>query len=105
MSTNWQAQVNNFTQKRNLTHPISVYALDLMSEVGEVAKEILLATDYGTHDPEFLSEDIHAELGDVLYTLCTLATAANVDLEQALTAVLEKYEKRWLEKGHMGSHS
>jgi hypothetical protein len=32
-----------------------------------------------------------------------LATAVNVDLDQALTAALAKYEARWQEKGHPGS--
>lgn len=44
---NWQQQSIEFAQKQNLSHPPSVYVLDLISEVGEVAKEILLATDYG----------------------------------------------------------
>lgn len=66
-----------------------------MSEVGEVSKEILLATNYGEHTPEFVTADTKMELGDALYFLCLLATAANVDLDEALTAVLEKYEKRW----------
>jgi hypothetical protein len=44
---NWQQQSAEFAQKQNLTHAPGVYALDLISEVGEVAKEILLATDYG----------------------------------------------------------
>lgn len=103
MSTNWQVKATEFAQKRNQKHPISVYALDLMSEVGEVAKEILLATNYGEQEPELATTDMQMELGDALYSLCLLATAADVDLDEALTAVLEKYEKRWAEKGDMGS--
>ncbi|MCB0033856.1 MAG: hypothetical protein KDE51_07550 [Anaerolineales bacterium] len=103
MSTNWQTKAAEFAQKRNHKHPISVYALDLMSEVGEVAKEILLATNYGEEELELATTNMQMELGDALYSLCLLATAADVDLDAALTAVLEKYEKRWAEKGDMGS--
>jgi hypothetical protein len=47
MSRNWQQQTAEFAQKRNLTREPGVYALDLLSELGEVAKLILQATDYG----------------------------------------------------------
>ena len=40
--------------------------------------------------------------GDVLYSLITVANYFNVDLEQALEMVIEKYEKR-LKKGSAGS--
>ena len=43
MSANWQRRTTEFAQKHNLLHPPGVFALDLASEVGEVAKEILLA--------------------------------------------------------------
>ena len=58
MSTDWQERVTDFVDKRNLHHPISVYALDLVSEVGEVAKEILLASNYGEHAPVFTDDKI-----------------------------------------------
>ncbi|MCA9948005.1 MAG: hypothetical protein KDE48_00020 [Anaerolineales bacterium] len=99
---NWQTQANDFAQKHNLQHSASVYALDLMSELGEVAKEILLASEYGQQPPRF-TPDIAAELGDVLYSLCLLATAVDVDLETALARTLNQYESRRRQKGHPGS--
>ncbi|MCA9971928.1 MAG: hypothetical protein KC425_17010 [Anaerolineales bacterium] len=99
---NWQARAAAFAQNRNLTYVPGVYALDLMSELGEVAKEILLATDYGQTPPRFRPE-LADELGDVLYSLCQLATAAHVDLEAAFTATLAKYEARWQSDGQLGS--
>ena len=99
---NWQTRAAHFAQKRNLHRPPAVYALDLMSELGEVAKEILLATGYGER-PFHPTPNLSAELGDALYSLCQLATAANVDLDEALTATLEKYEQRWQTKKHIGS--
>ncbi len=99
---NWQSQAADFAQKRNLHRPPAVYALDLVSELGEVAKEILLATDYGKR-PFHPTSNLPAELGDTLYSLCQLATAANVDLDKALTTTLAKYEQRWHTKKQIGS--
>ena len=102
--SNFQTQASNFAKKHNLTHSAGVYALDLISELGEVAKEILKATDYGEKDPpQFDQEQIEGELGDVLYSLCLLATSVNVDLEPALAKTLHKYQTRLQEKGHIGS--
>ena len=99
---NWQERAHQFAQKHNFSHTPGVTALDLLSELGEVAKELLKATDYGKHAPN-KNPALADELGDLLYSLCELATAVNVDLDQALTAALAKYEARWQEKGHPGS--
>ncbi|MBK8988039.1 MAG: nucleotide pyrophosphohydrolase [Chloroflexi bacterium] len=99
---NWQQQAAEFAKKQNLTHTPGVYALDLMSEVGEVAKEILLATEYGER-PFAPRANLTGELGDALYSLCLLATAVGVDLDEALTITLEKYATRRQTTGHVGS--
>ncbi|MEM7330823.1 MAG: MazG-like family protein [Chloroflexota bacterium] len=102
--SDWQAQASNFAKKHNLTHSAGVYALDLISELGEVAKEILKATNYGEVDsPQFNQEQITSELGDVLYSLCLLATAVDVNLDEAFATALHKYETRMQKKGHIGS--
>jgi NTP pyrophosphatase (non-canonical NTP hydrolase) len=100
---NWQEQATNFAQKHNLSHAPGVYALDLMSELGEVAKELLLATAYGQQEPDYDHEAIAGELGDVLYSLCLLATAVDVNLDSAFTDTLQKYEQRHQNKDHIGS--
>jgi NTP pyrophosphatase (non-canonical NTP hydrolase) len=106
MNKNWQQQTAEFAQKRNLTRQPGVYALDLLSELGEVAKLILEATEYGQRPfPSHPPADLPGELGDALYSLCQLATAANVDLDTALADTLAKYEARWQAKGDMGSQS
>jgi len=103
--TNWQTRATQFAQKHNLTRSPGVYALDLLSELGEVAKEILQATDYGKRpfDTQSTHSDLAGELGDTLYSLCLLAHAANIDLEDALTNTLSKYEQRWQRHGNTGS--
>ncbi len=99
---NWQERATEFAFEHNLQHAASVYALDVVSELGEVAKELLLATDYGRRDAVY-GVDMAAELGDLLYSLCLLATAVDVDLDAALTATLEKYAQRLHKTGHSGS--
>ena len=104
MDENWQSRALEFANEHNLHHAPGVYALDLMSELGEVAKEILLATDYGKRPfPDAANDDLTAELGDALYSLCQLANAASVDLEDAFTQAIKKYQTRWQNKGHIGS--
>ena len=99
---NWQARAYEFSLQHNLDHPAGVYALDVMSELGEVAKEILLATNYGTQESQFRDE-LAGELGDLLYSICLLATASDVDLEEAFARTLEKYSRRWAPAGDLGS--
>lgn len=98
-----QNKVLEFTQKYNLTHSSEIAVLDLVSEVGEVAKEILKSTDYGKNPPQ-KREELKKEIGDVFYSLINLANINEIDLEKALNLVLEKYEKR-LQKGSAGSEN
>jgi NTP pyrophosphatase (non-canonical NTP hydrolase) len=74
----------------------------LVSEVGEVAKEVLLATDYGQRSPQFRTE-LAGELGDALYSLLALASICGVDAKAALDATLEKYKCRLTQRGDVGS--
>ena len=101
---NWQQQAAELAEKYDLKHSPEVHALDLLSELGEVAKELLLATNYGTKSAEF-SADLSGELGDLLYSVCMLAVSAEIDLDNAFAETLQKYHKRFAQKGHTGSQS
>jgi NTP pyrophosphatase (non-canonical NTP hydrolase) len=96
-----QQRVAKFIQQHHLACPLQARALDLVSEVGEVAKEILKMTDYGAKKPSY-REEIKSELGDVYFSLLALSDSAGVHLEEALELVLEKYKHR-LKKGSAGS--
>jgi len=98
----WQRRVAAFARSYDLLYDPTTHALDLVSEVGEVAKEVLLATDYGRRPPQFRPELVD-ELGDALYSLLVLAEACGVDAGGALIAALEKYERRLAERGGAGS--
>jgi NTP pyrophosphatase (non-canonical NTP hydrolase) len=100
--TGWQCRVAAFARRHKLLHDPATHALDLVSEVGEVAKEVLLATDYGRRAPQFRAE-LADELGDALYSLLVLAESCGVDADEALSAALEKYERRLAAQGEAGS--
>lgn len=73
--------------------------LDTLSELGEVSKEILKMSNYGRKS--FEAEDkskIRSELGDLLYSLITVANSFDMGLEEVLEEALKKYEKRLDEK-------
>lgn len=76
--------------------------LDLYSELGEVAKEILKGSDYGKEDLS-LSNDFNEEIGDCFYSLISLANETDVHLEESLQKVKQKYAARKNRTGHIGS--
>ena len=99
---NWQQQVTAFARAHDLLHDPATHALDLASEVGEVAKEVLRATGYGRRQFR-LEPELTAELGDVLYSLLALTEACGVDAGEALAESLAKYEQRLARHGDAGS--
>lgn len=98
-----QQRVKEFCEKNNLESSPEYRVLDTMSELGEVAKEILKMSNYG-RKPIKYKDEIKYELGDLMYSLITIANSFDIDLEDALKIALEKYEKR-LKKGSAGSES
>jgi NTP pyrophosphatase (non-canonical NTP hydrolase) len=102
LSQNRQIRATQFAQKHNLHHTAGVHMLDALNGPGEVAKAILPDTDYGRR-PLQVTPERSQELGDVLYALCLLASAVEVDLETVVTAAPGKDQERWQEKGHAGS--
>jgi NTP pyrophosphatase (non-canonical NTP hydrolase) len=98
-----QEIIKRFCGDHNLDSPLEHRALDLLSEVGEVAKEILKMSDYGKK-PIQINDEVKSEIGDVLFVLVIIANQLNISLDEALAEVLQKYEKR-LEKGGIGSEN
>ena len=78
-----QNKIKDFCQRYGLKSPPEHLVLDLANEVGEVAKEILKMTEYGRKPLKFRKEII-SEIGDVLYSLITVANYFNINLEEAL---------------------
>ena len=97
-----QRDVRRFMRRHRLQHDPATHLLDLVSEVGELAKLVLEVSDYG-HRPIDDAVDFSGELGDAFYSLLALATALDVDAGQALDGALRKYERRLGEHGGPGS--
>ena len=96
-----QEKVRNFVEKNSLEASPEIRALDLVSELGELSKEILKSTNYGKSKP-VARKEIELELGDLLFSTICLANKYDVDLEKALNNAIEKYSKR-LKSGGAGS--
>jgi NTP pyrophosphatase (non-canonical NTP hydrolase) len=99
---NWQQLAADFARTHDLLQDPVTHGLDLSAEVGEVAKALLEATDYG-RQPYQPGPELTVELGDALYALLALAEACGVDAELALRDALAKYERRLAQKGSAGS--
>ena len=82
----------------------SVRALDFSSEVGELCKEILKSTQYGTRAFQ-PTPNLEMELGDALFLLLALASTVNVDLDLAPEKVMTKMRERLERTGQLGSRS
>jgi len=98
-----QEKIRKFCNKNNLQGTPEIKILDTLSELGELAKEILKATDYGKKKMVG-SDGLKSELGDVFFSLISAANSLNLDLEESLEAALRKYDKR-LRKGGAGSEN
>ena len=97
-----QEKVDELTKKYNLGGSAEIKYIDLTSEVGELGKEILNGSDYGTK--EFAATDnLESELGDTFFSLVCVANELGIDLGNALNKVLEKYEYRFNTSGNIGS--
>ena len=69
--------------------------------MGELAKEVLRSTAYGTK-PFTPTASLEEELGDCLFSLLCLSQCLGLEGEAALGKALEKYEKRFAERGTIG---
>lgn len=97
-----QEKVDELIKKYNLESPIEIRFIDLISELGELGKEILKGNEYGKKD--FCNtENIESEIGDTFFSLICVANGLNIDLQNALDNVLNKYENRFSKNGNIGS--
>lgn len=98
----FQNEIAQFVSQHNLEIPIGDRMLDLASEIGELAKEILKNTDYGHQDfrPDSAWRD---EMGDVLFSLTCLANSTEVNLLAALRGAIAKYQARLASQGDASS--
>jgi len=98
----YQKRVRQFVDAHDLEAPVPARALDLVSEVGEIAKEVLGGSDYG-RVPFHPTDQWAGELGDVFFSLICVANSTGINLESALNEALNKYKRRFALKGNLGS--
>jgi NTP pyrophosphatase (non-canonical NTP hydrolase) len=97
-----QARVADFVAAHALDASVETRMLDLASEVGELAKEVLKGSQYG-RAPFAPPAGWDGELADAFFALLCLANSTGVDLDAALTAALAKYAARLATRGDAGS--
>lgn len=100
----YQTTVADFVAEHGLEIPVPARLLDLVSEVGELAKEALNGSAYGRQafqPPAGWQE----ELGDTFFALICVANSTDVDLEAALAEVLAKYRARHAATGEIAHRS
>lgn len=96
------SEVGHFLESHGLICSPEHRLLDLSSELGEVCKEVLKASNYGAAKPAVTSALIE-EIGDLLFCVHALAIECGLDPDETLRGALRKYEARQREKGHIGS--
>jgi len=99
---NIQKHLSVMAEKWGLSKDIMIRYADLVSELGELGKELVVGTNYG-EKPLEASENLAEEIGDVFFTLLLLANALDLDIEECFAKTMEKCEKRMADKGHIGS--
>jgi NTP pyrophosphatase (non-canonical NTP hydrolase) len=102
-----QKLVEEFVAKYKLQTNVETRYIDLVSEVGELGKEIIENTNYGRQKLilPFETLEMTGEIGDCLFSLLALCCEINIDAEEALRTALSKYELRFANKGNISSIS
>ncbi|MBR6504291.1 MAG: nucleotide pyrophosphohydrolase [Clostridia bacterium] len=97
-----QGLVQKIVKRYNLEISPELRYVDLVSEIGELGKELLKSTDYGKEEFK-KTENTESEIGDIVFSLTCIANSLEIDIEQALIGVMKKYQSRFSEKGSIGS--
>ncbi len=97
-----QGLVSEMVKRYGLETTPELRYVDLTTEVGELGKELLKGSNYGKKTLE-KTDNLESEMGDTLFSLTCIANSLNIDLQTALVNVMKKYQKRFNEKGSIGS--
>lgn len=100
-----QNKVKEFNENKKChreSMPVYARLLDIESEIGELAKEYLKGSKYGTKNFE-INDDFKEEFGDVLYAIISLSNELKISSEECLDIALEKMKKRMEKNNSLGS--
>ncbi len=98
-----QKKVKDFCNELNLNSSVESRVLDIISELGELSKEILKSNMYGKAQLKIVSDDLKLEIGDLYFSLLCLANQLEIELDGACESVLDKYKKRFATKSSINS--
>ncbi|MCL2364977.1 MAG: hypothetical protein FWC71_09995 [Defluviitaleaceae bacterium] len=94
--------VDAFIREYGLQTDVQTRLIDLVSEIGELGKEMIVATEYGKKELN-VTKKIESEVGDCLFSLLALCQVLDVDAAMALDGALAKYAQRFTHKGSISS--
>jgi len=97
-----QEFIKKFCIKYNLNSDEKISYMDLVTEIGELGKELIKGTDYGNKDFE-KTNNLESEIGDTIFSLICLCNRLDIDMDKALDNVIQKYINRFAKKGDIGS--
>jgi len=92
--TDFQRAAAALAHEYGLYAPVMARYADLVSEVGELGKELLLGSNYGAKELKITDNTIE-EIGDVVFALSLLANSLDLDLGECFAVALEKYKQRF----------
>ena len=95
-------KVSGFIKENRLACGAVARYIDLVSEVGELGKELLKGSDYRRF-PLRVTDAAREELGDCLFSLLALFEEMEVAPDAALEEALSKYRERLSRRGDVGS--
>ena len=97
-----QKSIKEFCSKYNLYSDEKISYMDLVTEIGELGKEIIKGTDYGIKQFD-KTDNLESEIGDSIFSLICLCNRLDIDMKKALDSVIQKYTNRFEKKGDIGS--
>ena len=86
--------LREFIAQHNLETQPAFSLLDVMSELGEVAKLLLHSTNYGQHPEAADSAQMREAIGDLMFAVAYLSTLYDVDPEAALWESVRKFKSK-----------
>lgn len=100
----YQKMASKFAAESKFNLDPCIRMVAASEELGELAKEVLVATDYGTKSLE-TNDKLLEEVGDVLFELLLIADLTGVSATEAFFFAMGKMSGRVKEKGHAGSRN
>ena len=94
----FQKHTAQMTSKWGLSNDVMARYADLVSEIGEIGKELVVSTNYG-NKPLKINEKLAMEVGDTIFALALLANALGLEMEECFAKTMEKCEERMAQKG------